>query len=48
MIRVGGLFATAAEAPVAETVPSANRLGYRNHARFTISKRAASQARWDS
>ena len=38
LIRVGGLFATADEAPVAETVPSANRLGYRNHARFTISK----------
>ena len=38
LIRVGGLFSSPEGAPVAETVPSANRYGYRNHARFTVSR----------
>ena len=36
--RVGGLFLDEREAPVAETLPSPNRYGYRNHARMTVSK----------
>ena len=36
--RVGGLFLGGQEAPVTETLPSPNRYGYRNHARFTVSK----------
>ncbi len=36
--RVGGLFLDEPEAPVAETLPSPNRYGYRNHARMTVSK----------
>ena len=36
--RVGGLFLDGQEAPVTETLPSPNRYGYRNHARFTVSK----------
>ena len=38
LARVGGLFAASEDAPVAETLPSENRYGYRNHARFTVSK----------
>ena len=38
LVRVGGLFADAAEAPVTDTLPSANRYGYRNHARFTVNR----------
>ena len=38
LVRVGGLFAKTADAPVAETLPSPNRYGYRNHARFTVSR----------
>ena len=36
--RVGGLFLGEPEAPVAETLPSPDRYGYRNHARMTVSK----------
>lgn len=36
--RVGGLFLDDAAAPVAETLPSPDRYGYRNHARMTVSK----------
>ena len=36
LIRVGGLFADPAEAPVADVIPSPDRYGYRNHARFTV------------
>ena len=36
--RVGGLFLDESEAPVAETLSSPNRYGYRNHARMTVSK----------
>ena len=38
LIRVGGLFADAADAPVADTLPSPHRYGYRNHARFTVNR----------
>ena len=38
LVRVGGLFADAVEAPVSETLPSPSRYGYRNHARFTVSR----------
>ena len=38
LMRVGGLFSMPEEAPVSETLPSENRYGYRNHARFTVSK----------
>ena len=38
LVRVGGLFADGADAPVSETIPSADRYGYRNHARFTVRK----------
>ena len=40
-MRVGGLFANVEETPVADTLPSPNRFGYRNHARFTVSKAGA-------
>ena len=36
--RVGGLFREGKDAPVTDAVPSPNRYGYRNHARFTVSK----------
>ena len=36
LVRVGGLIADEAEALVADTLPSPNRYGYRNHARFTV------------
>ena len=36
--RVGDLFIDGLEAPVAETLPSPDRYGYRNHARLTVSK----------
>ena len=36
--RVGGLSFNGQEAPVAETLPSPHRYGYRNHARMTVSK----------
>ena len=36
--RVGGLFLNGQEAPVAETLPSPDRYGYRNHARMTVNK----------
>ena len=36
LIRVGGLFDDPAEAPVADVIPSPDRYGYRNHARFTV------------
>ena len=38
LARVGGLYVEGDEAPVAETLPSPHRYGYRNHARFTASK----------
>ena len=38
LLRVGGLFSDAADAPVADTLPSPNRYGYRNHARFTVNR----------
>ena len=38
LVRVGGLFSDPSDAPVTDTRPSANRYGYRNHARFTVSK----------
>ena len=38
LVRVGGLFPEAADAPVSDTLPSSNRYGYRNHARFTINR----------
>ena len=38
LARVGGLFLDDSGAPVGETLPSPNRYGYRNHARFTVSK----------
>ena len=38
LVRVGGLFSDAADTPVAETLPSQHRFGYRNHARFTVSR----------
>ena len=38
LMRVGGLFTNAADAPVADTLPSANQYGYRNHARFTVNR----------
>lgn len=38
LMRVGGLFADAEDAPVSETLPSPNRYGYRNHARLTVNK----------
>ena len=41
LVRVGGLFSGPSDAPVADTLPSANRYGYRNHARFTVSKSGA-------
>ncbi len=41
LVRVGGLFANVEETPVADTLPSPNRFGYRNHARFTVSKAGA-------
>ena len=41
LVRVGGLFSDPSDAPVADTRPSANRYGYRNHARFTVSKSGA-------
>ena len=36
LIRVGGLFTDPADAPVADVIPSPDRYGYRNHARFTV------------
>ena len=36
LIRVGGLFDDPADAPVADVIPSPDRYGYRNHARFTV------------
>ena len=39
--RVGGLFTEGEDAPVAATLPSPNRYGYRNHARMTVSKQGA-------
>ena len=41
LVRVGGLFADAADAPVADTLPSPNLYGYRNHARFTVNRSGA-------
>ena len=41
LVRVGGLYSDPSYAPVADTLPSANRYGYRNHARFTVSKSGA-------
>jgi 23S rRNA (uracil1939-C5)-methyltransferase len=41
LVRVGGLFSDPSDAPVADARPSANRYGYRNHARFTVSKSGA-------
>ena len=38
LVRVGGLFPDAADAPVSAPLPSPNRYGYRNHARFTINR----------
>ena len=38
LVRVGGLFDDMSEAPVDDTLPSPNRYGYRNHARFTVSR----------
>ena len=38
LMRVGGLFVDAEDAPVSETLPSPNRYGYRNHARLTVNK----------
>ncbi len=38
LVRVGGLFENLEESPVDDTLPSPNRFGYRNHARFTVSK----------
>ncbi len=38
LVRVGGRFADEAEALVADTLPSPNRYGYRNHARFTVNR----------
>ena len=39
LARVGGLFVDGEDAPVAETLPSPDRYGYRNHARLTVSKK---------
>ncbi len=36
--RVGGLYEDGQDPPVGETLPSGNRYGYRNHARFTVNK----------
>ena len=36
--RVGGLYDGDHDPPVSETLPSVNRYGYRNHARFTVNK----------
>ena len=41
LVRVGGLYADAQDAPVSETLPSPNRYGYRNHARFTVGKQGS-------
>ena len=41
LVRVGGLYAEHEDTPVAETLPSPNRYGYRNHARFTVSKQGS-------
>ena len=38
LVRVGGLFPDAADAPVSDALPSSNRYGYRNHARFTVNR----------
>ena len=38
LVRVGGLYADGTDAPVAETLPSPNHYGYRNHARLTVNK----------
>ena len=38
LARVGGLFPAAEDATVDETLPSENRYGYRNHARFTVNR----------
>ena len=38
LVRVGGLYVDGAEAPVTDTIPSEDRYGYRNHARFTVRK----------
>ena len=38
LVRVGGLFENKSDTPVADTLPSPNRYGYRNHARFTVSR----------
>ncbi len=38
LVRVGGFSFDADGETVAETLPSANRYGYRNHARFTVSR----------
>ncbi|CAI8052933.1 dTTP/UTP pyrophosphatase [Geodia barretti] len=40
-MRVGGLFADAEDAPVAQTLPSPNRYGYRNHARLTVNRQGS-------
>ena len=48
LLRVGGLFDDPADAPVADVLPSPDRYGYRNHARFTVGppkrRRAANAA----
>ena len=41
LIRVGGFPAGEADALVVSTLPSANQYGYRNHARFTVSRSGA-------
>ena len=41
LMRVGGLFSVPDDAPVSETLPSENRYGYRNHARFTVNRDGA-------
>ncbi len=41
LVRVGGLYADAQDAPVSDTLPSPNRYGYRNHARFTVGKQGS-------
>ena len=41
LMRVGGLFADAEDAPVAQTLPSPNRYGYRNHARLTVNRQGS-------
>ena len=38
LVRVGGLYHEKHATPVSDTLPSPNRYGYRNHARFTVSR----------